>query len=119
MAHLGRKWTIHIIRDIFGGNHRFSDFLRLSPGLSTKVLSQRLRDLEEDGLIQKKVVSTTPLLVEYHLTEMGKALDRVIVELSIFSIKNYTSEVFDEIPRSYEPAITEALRRFGLAAVER
>jgi len=50
---IGKKWTVHIIRDILGGMNRFSDFLSLNPKLTTKVLSRRLKELASYGLIEK------------------------------------------------------------------
>lgn len=112
MAMLGRKWTIHIIRDLIRGNHRFSDFLETNPGLSTKVLSQRLKELQADDFVEKRIVSATPLRIEYHLTAKGRSLDRVIVELSLFSIDHATDQVFIEPPANLEPVRIEARRRF-------
>ncbi|MFQ5978152.1 MAG: winged helix-turn-helix transcriptional regulator [Candidatus Heimdallarchaeota archaeon] len=87
LQHLGKKWTIHILRDMLRGNKRFSDFLANSPRLSTKVLSARLKELQEDGLIEKRELSSHPKQIEYHLTSRGLALNKVIIELAIFSIE--------------------------------
>lgn len=111
---IGRKWTLHIIRDLFQGETRFSGILRANPKLSTKTLSLRLRELEKIGLIEKIIKQKTPLLIEYHLTEKGRALGAVIRELAIFSIRYNPSEVFEEIPESFEETINEAKRRFSL-----
>lgn len=112
MKHLGRKWTIHILRDMFRGKVKFSDYLKENKKLSTKVLSTRLREMEESGLIKKIITSVTPLNIEYHLTEKGLGLNKIIVELSIFSINYYSDEVFTELPMSFDNAISEAKRRF-------
>ncbi|MHA2027455.1 MAG: winged helix-turn-helix transcriptional regulator [Candidatus Thorarchaeota archaeon] len=111
---IGRKWTLHLIRDMFQGETRFSGFLKANPKLSTKILSLRLKELETIGLIEKSIKRKTPLLIEYHLTEKGKALGDVITELAIFSIKHNPTEVFEEIPESFEETIDEAKRRFSL-----
>ena len=73
--HIGRKWAINILRDLFLGKKRFREFLETNPELSGKVLSQRLKELEKDDLIKKKIVSKTPLKAEYELTMRGKNLD--------------------------------------------
>lgn len=92
--HIGKKWAINIIRDMFIGKKRFKEFLEENPELSGKVLSQRLRELENEGLIAKKIVSKTPLKAEYELTDKGRNLDKVLYEIVMFSMKNYSNEVF-------------------------
>ena len=92
--HIGRKWAINIIRDMFLGKKKFREFLEENPELSGKVLSQRLKELEDDGLIKKKIVSKTPLKAEYELTDKGKNLDKVLYEVIMYSMKNYSNEVF-------------------------
>ncbi len=92
--HIGRKWAINILRDLFLGKKRFREFLETNPELSGKVLSQRLKELEKDDLIKKKIVSKTPLKAEYELTVRGKNLDKVLYEIIMFSMKNYSKEVF-------------------------
>lgn len=91
--HIGKKWAINIVRDMFFGKKRFKEFLEGNPELSGKVLSQRLRELENDGLIKKKIVSKTPLKAEYELTDKGKNLDRVLYEIVMYSMKNYSNQV--------------------------
>jgi len=109
---IGRKWTLQIIRDMFQGETRFSGFLKSNPKLSTKILSLRLKELEEIGLIEKTIKRKTPLLIEYHLTEKGRALGAVVRALAIFSIKHNPEEVFEEIPDSFEETISQAKRWF-------
>ncbi len=92
--HMGKKWAINILRDLFLGKKRFKEFLEANPELSGKVLSQRLQELEIAGLIIKRIVSKTPLKAEYGLTEKGKKLDKVLYEIIMFSMGNYTKEVF-------------------------
>ena len=79
-----KKWTIQLIRDMFFGKKQFKEFQEDKPDLSNKVLSQRLKELENNGLVEKKVLNTTPISSEYHLTEYGKKLNRVIYELAVF-----------------------------------
>ena len=92
--HIGKKWAINIIRDLFLGKKKFVEFLETNKELSGKVLSQRLKELEQDGIVRKKIVSKTPLKAEYELTEKGKNLDKVLYEIIMFSMKNYSKEVF-------------------------
>ena len=74
--------------------------------------SQRLKELQADGFVEKRIVSTTPIKVEHHLTARGRALDRVTVELSLLSIDQATASVFIEPPENLEPARVEASQRF-------
>lgn len=100
LHYLGKKWTMQIIRDLFKGKKRFSEFLKANPQISTKMLSLRLTELQNSGLIVKKVVSTTPIKVEYSLTEKGKALNRILFQLAEFSLINFPSEVYYNKPKS-------------------
>ena len=61
MAYIGQKWTIDIVRDLMFKNRRFSEILAENPGLSNKVLSQRLKLLETANIVEKKIVSKTVL----------------------------------------------------------
>jgi DNA-binding HxlR family transcriptional regulator len=82
-----KKWSIQIIRDLFFGKKHFSEFQDDKPDLSNKVLSNCLKELEANGLIDKKVLDSTPSSTEYQLTEKGKALNKVICELAIFTLE--------------------------------
>src|SRR3989338_384601 len=93
MSHIGKKWSVNILRDLFAGKKRFMDFMASNKDLSTKMLSARLKELDKDGFIQKKVVSTTPLVAEYSLTEKGRALNRILFELSAFSMSYCCEEL--------------------------
>ena len=94
MAYLGKKWTIDIIRDLMFQNRRFSEIIEENPGLSNKVLSQRLKQLEEANFIEKKIVSKTPVIIEYELTEMGYKLNKVLYELAQFSYEFFKDQIF-------------------------
>lgn len=107
MNYLGKKWTIHILRDVFAGKNRFSDFLRTNKGLSSKILSQRLKELEEFQLIDKKVISTTPLVIEYNLTKKGNNINKVLYELAMFSVNHFETELFDSSPNDLDILTTE------------
>ncbi len=83
-----KKWTIQLIRDMFFGKKQFKDFQEDKPNLSNKVLSQRLKELEERGLVEKKIINTSPLTTEYHLTEYGQKLNKIIYELAAFIVES-------------------------------
>ena len=82
MEHINRKWVIQIIRDMFFGKKRFNEFKEGKPNLSNKVLSNCLKEMEENGLITRKTNDG----IEYKLTEKGLALNKVLYELAMFTI---------------------------------
>ena len=84
---LSKKWALNIIKDLFLGCKRFSDFLENNSHISNKVLSDQLKRLEEFGYITKKIVSVTPIRAVYELTEMGQDLNKIIYEKYIFGMK--------------------------------
>jgi len=108
---IGKKWSIQIIRDIFKGKTRFTEFLEANPQLSTKMLSVRLKELQNSNIIQKTIKSTTPVLIEYSLTQKGKNLNRIIFELAEFSLKNYPNKVYTKKPKSIDTDISN-LKKF-------
>ena len=71
---VGRRWSGAILLALARGAGRFSDVLRLVDGLSDRLLSQRLKELEAEGLITRTVVPTTPVQIRYGLTERGRDL---------------------------------------------
>ncbi|GGI10043.1 winged helix-turn-helix transcriptional regulator [Gottfriedia solisilvae] len=84
---IGTKWTFLIIRDLLiDGKLRFSDLMRSVEGISPKTLSLRLRELEEKGIVTRKVYPEVPPRVEYTLTEKGKSLKGIFVELKRFGL---------------------------------
>lgn len=107
MNHIGKKWSINILRDLFRGKKRFKDFLDANKDLSSKMLSERLKELEKDGFIEKKIVSTTPLFAEYHLTQKGRALNKILYELSVYSFNYCCDEVGKMAPHQKEKALGE------------
>ena len=69
------RWKLIILFYLFDGNvQRYSDFEKLIPGISQKMLAQQLRQLEADGIVARKVYPQVPPKVEYRLTEWGQAL---------------------------------------------
>ena len=82
MEHINRKWVIQIIRDMFFGKKRFNEFKEGKPNLSNKVLSNCLKEMEENGLITRKTNDG----IEYELTEKGLALNKVLYELAMFTL---------------------------------
>lgn len=76
---IGNKWKILILRNlIYNGTQRFGDFLKTIPAISKKVLTDNLRALENDGLINREVFAEVPPRVEYSLSELGNTLKPVL-----------------------------------------
>jgi DNA-binding HxlR family transcriptional regulator len=78
---LSGKWKLPIIFALFIGNQRFMELQREVEGISGKMLSKELKDLEINKLVKRTVFDTTPVTVEYSLTEYGRTLEKVINEL--------------------------------------
>ncbi|MFX1316758.1 MAG: winged helix-turn-helix transcriptional regulator [Promethearchaeota archaeon] len=114
LNYLGKKWTMQIIRDLFNEKKRFKDFLGSNPQISTKMLSLRLKELQKAGLIKKSVISATPVMIEYSLTQKGKELNRILFQLAEFSLKNYPNEVYYKKPKSIESDISNLKRFFKI-----
>ncbi len=96
LSYVGKRWTLEIVRDMFFGKTRFKDFLEENPNLTSKVLSQRLRELEEGDFLEKRIMSKTPLRIEYQLTEKGYQLNKIMHELAMLSFKFHSDQVFEE-----------------------
>ncbi len=78
------KWTLLIIRDLVSGVKRFNQLERSLQGISPKTLSERLRSLEEEGIITRQMFAEVPPRVEYALTEKGHDLVCVIENMRTF-----------------------------------
>ena len=78
MAVLGGAWTPSLIWKLSGDPRRFGELQRDIPGISPKMLTARLRDLEEKGVVVREVVPSSPPSVEYSLSELGRELIPVI-----------------------------------------
>ena len=82
---IGRRWTGVILRAMLSGEARFSDIASVVPGLSDRLLSERLKELEAEGIVTRTVVASTPVRVDYALTAKGQALNEVIVAVSTWA----------------------------------
>ena len=94
-----KKWVVQIINDLFFGKTRFHEFKENKPKLSNRVLSSCLKEMEDNGLIQRIADKYDKKNVRYYLTEKGKALNKIIYEMAIFSVdnENYTDQTKTEL----------------------
>ena len=89
VARFGNKWSLLVLLVIHGeGVVRFNELGRMIPDISTRVLSTTLKSLEADGLIDRKIYAQVPPKVEYTLTETGKSLIPLIMQLTEWAQKN-------------------------------
>ena len=85
MSILGKKWTCIMLRCLMEEPRRFSDISAYVSGLSDRLLSQRLQELEEAGIVARKVYAQRPVVVEYSLTEKGEALSQVVSSIQTWA----------------------------------
>jgi len=82
---IGRRWTGAIVRALLSGAVRFSELTESIPELSDRMLSERLKELELEGIVARTVLPETPVRIEYHLTEKGRALTPVFDAIGAWS----------------------------------
>ncbi|MBQ2652410.1 MAG: helix-turn-helix transcriptional regulator [Methanobrevibacter sp.] len=104
---INKKWIILIVRDLFFGKTRFSQFKESNPEMSNAALSRCLAQMEEDNLIKKTVDDNS---TSYELTENGKKLNRIVYELVMFTLNtNYNDNFSDEAKTAIEKIYREKL----------
>jgi len=79
---IGRRWTGAIVRALLRGVVHFSELTRAIPDLSDRMLSERLKELEAEGIVVRTVIPAMPVRVEYRLTEKGRTLEPVLDAIS-------------------------------------
>lgn len=75
---IGNKWKVLILRDLMPGTKRFGELRKSVGGVSQKVLAEKLREMEEDGLVVRTAYAEIPPRVEYSLTDLGKSLKPIL-----------------------------------------
>ena len=87
MELVGKRWTALIIYQLLEGPQRFNAIEAALP-ISGRLLSERLKELEKEGIVERKVFSEMPIRVEYNLTEKGHSLEQAVREIEIWA-KNW------------------------------
>lgn len=91
---IGGKWKSVVLHHLLGGVKRFNELRRLMPGVTQRMLTLQLRELEQDGLIERRVYAEVPPRVEYRLTADGESL-RPIIELMCVWGATYVDTVLE------------------------
>lgn len=84
---IGNKWKLLIIRDLLGGTKRFGELRKSLTGISQRVLTENLREMENDGLLNRKVYAEVPPRVEYSLNKTGLSLNQIINAMADWGTK--------------------------------
>lgn len=90
---IGNKWKLLILRNLmYDSKQRFKDFIKTIPAISKKVLTDNLRSLEEDKLVEKEVFAEVPPRVEYSLSPLGQSLKPILDAMYVWGTNYKTSE---------------------------
>jgi len=106
---IGKKFTVLIVRNMMMNNQtRFNQFIESVQGINPKTLSTRLKVMEKNGLIHRKIYHETPIRIEYYLTEKGKALKPVLDQMAAFSTQYCANDIFkDGKPRTLQQVVQQ------------
>jgi DNA-binding HxlR family transcriptional regulator len=101
---IGSKWVAMLVKTLAGsGEVRYADLKRRTPGISAKMLAQTLRSLEADGLVRRRVESSTPPAVHYSLTPLGLSLDEPLGALRAWA-EEHMGEIDDHLASHLDTA---------------
>jgi DNA-binding HxlR family transcriptional regulator len=84
---IGGKWSFLVLRELFGGKKRFGELQRQICGINPKSLTDTLRHLEVQGVIERTAYATVPVTVEYSLTPKGEDLHQILKEMKLWAAK--------------------------------
>jgi len=104
---IGGKWKCVILCHLTHGKKRTSELKRLMPNITQKMLTQQLRELEEDGVINRIVYQQIPPKVEYELSEYGKSLEQILNSLCVWG-ENHIIKVYGDKSEVLEDSVLNA-----------
>lgn len=104
---IGGKWKLVILWQLSSETLRFSELARRIPGVTQKMLTQQLREMETDGLVERKVFPVVPPRVEYSITEHGRSLEPILKSLNAWGEK-YVVQTQTGGPRGLVAAVQGA-----------
>ncbi|WP_254568321.1 helix-turn-helix domain-containing protein [Oscillatoria sp. HE19RPO] len=87
LAIIGGRWKVLILQELFSGVKRFGELHRALAGITQKMLTQQLRELERDGIINRMVYAQVPPKVEYSLTEFGMTLRPILETMHEWGVR--------------------------------
>jgi DNA-binding HxlR family transcriptional regulator len=90
---IGGRWKVLILRELFGGVKRFGQLHRALSGITQKMLTQQLREMESDGIIHREVYLQVPPKVEYSLTPLGESLKPIIQSMHEWGVRHLDRDV--------------------------
>jgi len=94
---IGKKFTVHILRNMTRlGQTRFNEFLGSIEGINPKTLSARLREMEKNGIIERRIYPGMPVKIEYSITQKGRALKPVLEAMAAYSMQYFAKDVFKD-----------------------
>jgi DNA-binding HxlR family transcriptional regulator len=101
---IGKKFTVLILRNIIYTNQtRFNQLLDSIEEINAKTLSTRLKEMQKDGLIERKIYHETPIKIQYYITKKGMALIPTLDQMAKFSMQHCAKDVFkDKEPRTFK-----------------
>jgi len=104
---IGGRWKVLIVWQLFHGARRFSELSRALEGITQKMLTQQLRELEHDGIVRRQVYAQVPPKVEYSLTPLGESLRPVVDAMCEWGMKQWGEALAqDSAPdRTAEPSL--------------
>src|SRR5881392_1959122 len=108
---IGERWSLLIVRELLLGPLRFSELDRAVGGAPTDVLTKRLRDLAEEGIVHRRELDPPASGVVYELTELGRGLERPILELARWGLNFFQIEEVEELGASWLPNSLRVLLR--------
>ncbi|MBD2254187.1 winged helix-turn-helix transcriptional regulator [Nostoc parmelioides] len=89
---IGGRWKVLIIRELMLGVKRFGELQRALPGITQKMLTQQLREMEDDGIIHRQVYAQIPPKVEYSLTPLGESLQPILYAMHEWGVKHLANK---------------------------
>jgi len=111
---LAKRWTALILKVLMPGPMRFSALAEQLEVVSDRVLSERLKELEREGILERRVYAETPVRIEYALTEKGKALSPIIQAIEAWSYEWVKHQPEAEAPQPSDMCVTPVVSLTGL-----
>lgn len=96
LALIGGRWKPVILYHLIFGTKRFNELQRLIPGVSQRMLTKHLRELERDGIVHREVYKEVPPKVEYSLTDLGRTLEPLLMQMNKWAEEHLIRD--DEAP---------------------